>query len=49
MMNNAIARTMKNRATKTRFVLAQETHQAIKTKRWHIKKNKQIYFQNSKS
>jgi len=33
MMNNANTQIMKNRATATRFVLAQGTHQAIKTKR----------------
>jgi len=31
-MNNVIRQTMKNRATATRFVLAQGSHQAIKTK-----------------
>jgi len=31
MMNNAITQAMKNRATATRFVLVQGTHQAIKT------------------
>jgi len=49
MMNDAITQTMKNRDTATRFVLAQGTHQAIKTKRWHITEKKQTYFQKSKS
>jgi len=31
MMNNAISQTMKNSAIAMRFVLAQGTHQAIKT------------------
>jgi len=47
-MNNAITQTMKNRATATHFVLAQGTHQVIKTKRWHITIKKSC-FQKSKS
>jgi len=46
MMNNAITQTMKNRVTATRFALAQGTHQAIKTKRWHIKKKNKLIFKN---
>jgi len=45
-MNYAITQTMKNRATATRFVLAQGTHQTIKTKRWHITKKYQLIFKN---
>jgi len=46
MMNNAITQTMKNRAAATRFVLAQGTHQVIKTKEMtHKEKKKQTYFQ----
>jgi len=48
-MNNAITQTIKNRATATRFVLAQGTHQASKTTRWQITKKKKNYFQKSKS
>jgi len=44
MTNNAITQTMKNRATMTRFVLVQGTHQAIKTKRWHIMREKNNLF-----
>jgi len=46
MMNNAITQTIKNRATATRLVLAQGTHQAIKTKRWHITEKKKFIFKN---
>jgi len=44
MLNKAITQTMKNRPTATRFVLAQGTHQAIKTKRWHIRRGKKNLF-----
>jgi len=43
MLNNAITQIMKNRATATRFVLSQGTHQAIKTKWWRITKKTNLF------
>jgi len=43
MLNNAITQTIKNRVTATRFDLALGTHQAIKTKRWHITKKINLF------